>query len=933
MQSLRCLSIVLLAVGVGLPLPAQETSPADKPAEAVKPPVPVRQRPHVVPNMQRQPAAPPTVAELLRRLDATLAAAESIEATLRGKPADAVAKPADAGPKADVAVRLVPEDLHIDKVYRETKHVRYVAMQLWLVNATNAPVTVPLESIRLVTRGDELKPNQVPPRQGLPHIPFGGRLLPLQELSKSGPITVPAEGSTSVPIAFFDLPGTTDVPEMTLRVPVGDATAELDLNRYALGLMRLSIERLGPGGLLGLVTIDGELTPVGAGSLAEVIQKLTSSQATRVVLAWSDSAPPPPAELSTWLVQSATRLGTTALNNGRQPVLSPALVELHLASIPEGTGVPNYPGPRRVHETLDDAVAAALEGAYETIPLDVLVKEIEAGHPLTRPAAVAAGDRLPDDDLLLPLTADANPDIAAAAIHALRGHGSPDAIETLVELAKAGPESRRAAAVESLAASRYGAAHEALRELLDASANGVAVISPAALIPVLAEYPRPMWSDALHRLATQGDAAVRGDALAALAQLGHPQLTDAFRAALSSSEESLRGRAFTLVAWRQDAASEQLALDFTLNHLETEPPTRDMQLLIARTKDPRAVPLLLKHIEAGGAQRSDLVRLLIQIGGLEIREPLEEIYPKLDRETQRHVLGPLAEMRSPKIYEFAASALRSNDSALVNAAAQQLQADGGTEAVELLSEMLFDSDQPAVLSYIANGLAGIGTHEARMALRKADNAVGPRRDAARQAWWNLQRQSAGWEFFLAGIADKRREDWKDAVEHFSEAIEVDPQFIDAWSERASSNMQLKEFEAARTDYEQALRLDPYDAAAVTCLGILRAMDGRVEEGLAFVHDRADEFSKNDLFAYNTACLYAVASDRVEKTDPARAERLRADAVKELDRSIELGMTDPTSIAWIRKDPDLTSLRGRPDFEKVVVAAERKYGKEAPTGDQ
>ena len=944
MTLLRCPGRRLLAAGtIGLllitvlpaHLPAQEPHTDGQvvevpPAEADRPGSPEGQSGEPIPA---QADSTSDTKELLQRLDDVLQSAASTRSLVDGQAAGDAKPQGDALPAATM-LRLVPEDLHLGKIYRSAQHVRYVALRLWLVNTSDSSVTVETESIRLKTRGGDLSPNQVPEQRGLPHVPFGDQLLPLEKLSSTGPITVPAHGATRVPLAFFELPGTTDIPGMTLRVPVGDELAELDLNDYSRGLMRLSVERLGPGNLLGLVMIGGELTPVGAGELADALQQLTADQVTRVVIAWSETASPPPSELMTWLIQSAVRRSTAGMGDRQHPVLSPDLVELHLATVPEGTSVPNAAGSRRrVHDTLGEAVAAALDGAYDAVPLSVLVREIEQGHPLTRPAAVAAGERLPDDDLLLRLIDDADPAIAPAAVRALRGHGSPEVIAKLVALAKNGSEPLRAAAVESLAASRYGAAHEALRELLDASVDGTPVISPALLIPVLADYPRPLWSDALYRLAMHGDPAIRADALEALAQLGHPRLIDAFRSALDAEDDELRRRTFALAARQDDGPTQQLVLDVTLRHLETEPPTREMQLLLARTNEARAVPLLLTHIEAGGPQRWELVRLLVEIGGLEIREPLEAIYPKLNREMQREVLPTLADLQSSKFYEFAASALRSNDSALASVAAQQLQADGGHEAVELLANVLFESDQPAILSYVANGLAGIGTLEARQALRKADLVAGPRRDAAQRAWWNLQRQSAGWESFLAGVAAKRREDWQDAVNRFTEAIEVDPQFVDAWASRASARMQLNDYVGARTDYERTLELDPYEAAAVTCLGILRVFEGDVEEGLTFVAQRDDAFHQNEWFAYNTACLYAVASERIEKTDPPRAEQLRLDAVQELKRSITLGMTDPAAIAWIRRDPDLKSLHGRDDYETVAAGAEAKYGTDEGTGEE
>jgi len=862
---------------------------------------------------------PPSPAELRERFDATLKAAAETRAALGDPPA---AKAVEGAP-----VRLAPEVLHLGKVYLDGRQSRYLAARVWLLNPSNEAVTVPREAFRLTARGQELLPGDVPRQPGLTRIPLGRGSVELDELSKTGPVTVPAGGAAPVVVAFCDLPGTSEVPPMTLRLPVGERVAELDLNEYALGLMRLGVERVGPRGLLAVVTVRGEITPVGIGGLVDVFAKLSAAGAGRAVMTWDAAAPPVHPDLSNWLVQSAVKPAGVPLGDGQHPSLPPELRELHLAAIPDGTGVPNLVGPKRVHATLAEAASAAVGKAFESLPQEDLLREIESGHPLTRPAAVAEGGRLPDEKLplLLELTGDADVEIAKAALVALREFGDEAAVNRLVELAKTGPEPIRFAAVESLAASRFGVAHEALRALLDASVGGPPVIPPAALVPVLAGHPRALWNDALYRLATTGDPVVRSEALAALAKLGHPELTAAFEQALAAEDERLRAAAFRLVARRRDAASEDLALRFALNHLETQPPTREMYGLLQRTKDPRAVPLLLKHLAAGGPNRSDLIRLLAQVGGLEVRAALEDVYPQLDKPSQVQTLGALAQMQSPRLYDFAAAALKSNDPALINTAAQQLQADGGPEAVKLLTAMLFESDQPVILSNAANGLAAIGTPEARAALRRAARSNDARGRVAGSAWWQLQRQSAGWDFFLAGRAAAEQEDWKQAAERYSDAVELDAQFVDAWAGRANANMQLKDYAAARSDYERALELDPEDSAAVTCLGILRVFDGKVDEGLAFVRDRAAGFEKSELFAYNSACLYSVAADRIEKEDAARAARLRSDAVKELRRSVELGMTAAEDVDWMTKDPDLKGLQEREDFKTVVEEARKAAG--------
>ena len=864
-----------------------------------------------------------TAESLIQQADEILASAARTQAALGQKPQP-------AGAVADAPLRLVPEELHLGKVYLVGKQVRYLLVKTWLVNQTDEPITVLRESFRLTTRGRELLPGDPPRQPGLVRISAGRRAVEISEVVKTGPLTVKPDQPASVSVVFFDLPGLADVPAMTLHLPVGEKQIALDLNDYALGIMQLTVERLGPRGLLGLVKIDGEITAVGAGGLGEVLESLVKEKSVRVVLTWGQDAPGVQPDLAHWLVQSAVRVGNAPVNDGQHPTLPAAIRELHLADLPEGTGLPNHPGPRRVHDSVAEAVAAALIGAYETLPIDELIHEIESGHPLTRPAAIAAGGRLPAGKLplLIELTADEDEAVATAATSALREFGSDAAIGRLVTLARQGPASIRATAVESLAGSRYGTAHEALGELLAASANGPLVIPPETLVSVLAKYPRPLWSNALANLAREGDPAVRGEALDALSRLGHPQLMEAFETALADDDAKLRTRAFALLVDRQDAESEALALRFALQHLESQPPTRDMLVLLQRTKDQRAVPLLLKHLNGGRSRQSELIHLLSMIGGIDIRDALEEVYPRLERTLQPQVLATLAQMQSPKFYEFAATALRSNDPALLSTAQQQLQADGGPEAVALLIKALFESEQPSVISYAANGLAGIGTHEARVALRRAARMGGNRAEAAGKAWWALQASSAGRDSYTAGRAAREREDWKQAAERFGDAIELDPMFVDAWTGRANAHMQLSDYDAARADYEQVLKLDPSDAAAVTCLGILRVFDGRIEEGLEFVRDRAEPFGNDELFAYNRACLYSVAADQLEKEDAARAERLRTDAVGELTRAIELGMIDPESVAWMRKDPDLKSLHDRPDFEKAVSEAERQM-KKAP----
>src|SRR6202034_2909428 len=80
---------------------------------------------------------------------------------------------------------------------------------------------------------------------------------------------------------------------------------------------------------------------------------------------------------------------------------------LHLARLPNHSAE-NLEGAAgdepRIHQRDAVAVRAALKSAIESLPRAELLAEIEKGHPLVRPVALAdGGSRLTSDDLPLVL--------------------------------------------------------------------------------------------------------------------------------------------------------------------------------------------------------------------------------------------------------------------------------------------------------------------------------------------------------------------------------------------------------------------------------------------------------------------------------------------------------------------------------------------------
>jgi tetratricopeptide (TPR) repeat protein len=71
-----------------------------------------------------------------------------------------------------------------------------------------------------------------------------------------------------------------------------------------------------------------------------------------------------------------------------------------------------------------------------------------------------------------------------------------------------------------------------------------------------------------------------------------------------------------------------------------------------------------------------------------------------------------------------------------------------------------------------------------------------------------------------------------AIAELSKAIQLDPQFAEAWMARGYAHAALGRFERAVADYDQALRLDPEDAETWCNRGLARSKLGQRDEAVA-----------------------------------------------------------------------------------------------------
>ena len=128
-------------------------------------------------------------------------------------------------------------------------------------------------------------------------------------------------------------------------------------------------------------------------------------------------------------------------------------------------------------------------------------------------------------------------------------------------------------------------------------------------------------------------------------------------------------------------------------------------------------------------------------------------------------------------------------------------------------------------------LPGIHYRLGRVLVSKPD--FGP--EAAEQAKQEFEKElaidptNAGAEYVLGELA-KQKQDWDEAIGHFSRAAKLDASFGDAFVGWGGSLVSVKRFPDAVAPLETAVKLQPGNPAAHYLLAIAYARTGRKEDG-------------------------------------------------------------------------------------------------------
>ncbi|MFN0198099.1 MAG: HEAT repeat domain-containing protein [Planctomycetaceae bacterium] len=523
-------SFILNACGFGVllgylclaqaPTFAQKTPPPPpKPAAAAEVP-PSDSEPKEAGDTEAAPPASSVDPALLKELLERLAKVETELRKLKGE------KPQGNGKDEKPTVYALLETPYIGSTnYDPVNGMRFFAVKTVYINLGTDTVSIRREEIELDVDGTAFQLGNVPENINYHSYQVGNQQFQFQNLKTPERWTIPPGGTTAVWMFFADLPKGSTVPPMKLKTRFGEKMLELDVNQFALGALQMEVERIGPKQSLGLLTIGGSLDTINVGSFVDELDRLAANRVARIVVAFSEAAPSVDQQIFSWLQQAVLQAGRNNVNDDpRYPSFPATLREVHLCQLPTDTRGMVYQNPNetqvRIHDTIAQAVNAALQSAYEVLPRDQLLREIEGGHPLTRAAALAnGGGRLSSEQLplILQLADDNDVNMQSAALTALRHFGEPEAVAKLIHYVRKNAEPLSFVAIDSLADSRFLTAHEALLEVLRAEPP----TSKKTIVQVLAQHPRPIWSDTIFEFAQGPPAEYTAVALQALSRNGY----------------------------------------------------------------------------------------------------------------------------------------------------------------------------------------------------------------------------------------------------------------------------------------------------------------------------------------------------------------------------------------------------------------------------
>ena len=873
--------------------------------------------------------------------------------------------PAEPGARVEAASRL-PMKVEVRELAVQARRFHSlqrfsgrISLRLRVTGQSPDPLTLKATQLRLLCDGSECRQNGS----------MSVRLLPeTRQLARGESL----DGWVTFAV---DQPSAVE-PQMRLIWTIGDGDLEVDINHALRDLVDPSQVRIGPRGVLNVLTIHRTIDLLTVWILTEQLRALKADGVERVVVdARLRQRVRLPSDVTSWLA-SVHELRAGELRPRAFRVTAPfQFREFHVS----GFRHQGNPSENIIHTTREQAVAAALKSAYVRLPQQEAISGLQSPYPGVRRAALSGSiDRLTPPQLqrVLQLAGSTDVQRQRLVLEHLDCLPGPEPVRALRELLleylshtdretapALTPENARIAAATLVRCIAPGV-DEAMATVWHAAGNSDEV--SATMIQEILRTKDHRWVRAtadfalkrLNRISKHHNHEPRSEP----ADTSENPVSGSV--ANSDPESMLPDVLWFLHA--HDPSFVDLARERLLD--TTAPQSQDVLLAIVRQSETpedkqllatciserlaegtitsellagiRAMPrsewtdrLLHLHLEKGNARyrRAPVLIAALRCASDDQLDRLCDDFLKFDRSARGLLLQQFMSMQHSRRLELFESALDIDET--FSSVLRLIPQNATPEMLQLLLDRLEPLWEKAESS---GQLDGHLTGRARLLLTQVGVFDHPEARRMINLWrictlpamrdeaTELISRSRGRSPVprkLQILWDRKAQpdhDHENALKSINSLIEQDPFFPDSYLFRASLFLRNDDVRKAMDDVLAADKLNPRDPTIESTIALARVRSGDMNRGIKdaeSVLKRVPEDVQPERCwtLYNTACVYGRAIEQ-PGVSPDQRQLFLERAIELFAESVDTGFDDEHHV---RNDPDLVTLHRHPDWNRLL----------------
>ena len=300
-------------------------------------------------------------------------------------------------------------------------------------------------------------------------------------------------------------------------------------------------------------------------------------------------------------------------------------------------------------------------------------------------------------------------------------------------------------------------------------------------------------------------------------------------------------------------------------------------------------------------------------------------FNELDVQSQGLVLSHLAAVQHPAWREIAQQVLQ-NREPLASDAMDILSQEGSDRSIRILNEQLLTLievvDAPVQRDDAARSQAdrliskvSLFSHpECRRVLnrclRHPDEQTRGRAEGAVRA---ALRRSPGEALLKDVVRLKGEQRFAEAMAKANECLSVDEFLPDGYLFRASLWLRENRLDNALHDLQMADRLCPEEPSTRSTIALVMVRTGQLDDGLTVADQALSMDPRTSHMLYNTACVYARATENTTLQEARRSELLH----RATDLLQQSAAADFYDVDHLLQDPDLIALHEHPEWPAIV----------------